>query len=224
MVMSQRSRSTTQVQNMAKETQESWKGNKSDWQAEVKPTHGHNLDQRNSINNTIEPPTKKASTANIVPEGADVHTSHRTGSGREVKPVERLTYNEATATALHDDDVIPPENAIFCKETIVPYAQQGDLDPVHVMQASSDPDTMYYHEAMREPDWEEFRSAMQKEWHDQHSNGNFSIKNQWQQTTGRYHNATSSQSTICKTSKMHYAMVTSSICEQEFFRTLWKCH
>ena len=100
------------------------------------------------MNNTVKPPTKKASTANVVPEGADEHTSHRIRSVREVKPVERLTYNKATATALHDDEEIPPENAIFCKETIVPYAQQGDLDPMHVMQTSSDMDTMYYHKAI----------------------------------------------------------------------------
>ena len=32
------------------------------------------------------------------------------------------------------------------------------------------------HEAMCEPDAEKFKAAMQKEWDDQYTNGNFSIK------------------------------------------------
>jgi hypothetical protein len=42
-------------------------------------------------------------------------------------------------------------------------------------KATTDPDTMYMHEAMREPDREEFRAAMAKEVADQMNNGNFSI-------------------------------------------------
>jgi hypothetical protein len=40
------------------------------------------------------------------------------------------------------------------------------------MKATSDPDTMYFHEAMREEDKAEFLKAMQKEWDDQMGNGN----------------------------------------------------
>jgi hypothetical protein len=43
------------------------------------------------------------------------------------------------------------------------------------MKASADPDTMYHHEAMREPDRDEFKKAMQKEIDDQMENGNFEI-------------------------------------------------
>ena len=41
------------------------------------------------------------------------------------------------------------------------------------MAASADPDTMYYHQAMKEPDAEEFKAAMVKEIVDQWDNGNF---------------------------------------------------
>jgi hypothetical protein len=43
------------------------------------------------------------------------------------------------------------------------------------MKASADPDTMYHHEVMRQPDREEFKKAMQKEIDDQMANGNFTI-------------------------------------------------
>ena len=35
--------------------------------------------------------------------------------------------------------------------------------PVISFKANADPDTMYYHEAMRAPDAKQFREAMQKE-------------------------------------------------------------
>ena len=47
--------------------------------------------------------------------------------------------------------------------------------PLHILKATTDPDTMYLHQAMKEPDAEEFKKAMQKEWDDQLSNGNFTI-------------------------------------------------
>ena len=47
--------------------------------------------------------------------------------------------------------------------------------PLTVFKATSDPDTMYLHQAMREPDRKEFVTAMQKEIKDQSDNGNFTI-------------------------------------------------
>ena len=44
-----------------------------------------------------------------------------------------------------------------------------------VMKATSDPDTMYMHQAMRENDRAEFIKAMEKEVTDQYKNGNFEI-------------------------------------------------
>ncbi len=50
----------------------------------------------------------------------------------------------------------------------------NDANPI-AYKASTDPDTMYMHQAMMEPDKGEFIKAMQKEVEDQMSNGNFTI-------------------------------------------------
>lgn len=66
---------------------------------------------------------------------------------------------------------------IMCLETMFPQNDeiaQSD-DPLLVYKASADPDTMYMHEAMREPDRNEFKKAMVKEVKDQMENGNFTI-------------------------------------------------
>jgi Reverse transcriptase (RNA-dependent DNA polymerase). len=74
----------------------------------------------------------------------------------------------------HDD--MSMQGEIFCLETMHPdwdaYDEPGG--PL-AMKASADPDTMYHHEAMREPDRDEFKKAMQKEIDDQMENGNFEI-------------------------------------------------
>ena len=58
------------------------------------------------------------------------------------------------------------------------YAQEArieDDDNVHVLKAQCDPDTMYHHEAMKQPDKEEFKAAMTKEVKDQLNNETFEI-------------------------------------------------
>ncbi len=55
-----------------------------------------------------------------------------------------------------------------------------DEHPLMAFKATSDPDTMYLHDAMKEPDKKEFLVAMQKEVTDQAGNGNFSITH-WSQ-------------------------------------------
>ena len=49
--------------------------------------------------------------------------------------------------------------------------ESDDLHPMQAYAASADPDTMYYHEAMREPDRKQFIKAMQKEVESHTSNG-----------------------------------------------------
>jgi len=41
------------------------------------------------------------------------------------------------------------------------YLQEG-ADPF-ALAASTDPDTMYYHQAMEQPDWDKFIEGMQEE-------------------------------------------------------------
>ena len=50
-----------------------------------------------------------------------------------------------------------------------------DEDPLLAYKASADPDTMYMHQAVKEPDKDHFIAAMQKEVRDQSENGNFSV-------------------------------------------------
>ena len=50
------------------------------------------------------------------------------------------------------------------------YELQLKLDNPIVFMASTDPDTMYYHEAMNQPDWEHFKESVQKEINDRESN------------------------------------------------------
>jgi Reverse transcriptase (RNA-dependent DNA polymerase). len=73
-------------------------------------------------------------------------------------------------------DDMSSQGEIFCLETMHPdwnaYDEPGG--PL-AMKASADPDTMYHHQAMREPDKDEFKKAMQKEIDDQLENGNFEI-------------------------------------------------
>jgi len=58
------------------------------------------------------------------------------------------------------------------------FDTQGEdqlLDPLYSFKATSDPDTMYHHQAMRQPDREDFKLAMNKELQDQMANGNFTV-------------------------------------------------
>jgi len=56
---------------------------------------------------------------------------------------------------------------------------EGDQDDyphdIQIYKATSDPDTLYHHQAMKQPDADKFREAMAKEWEDQRRNGNFEI-------------------------------------------------
>ena len=58
-----------------------------------------------------------------------------------------------------------------------PKGESPDFEdnPLLVFKANSDPDTMYMHEALKEPDRAQFIKAMIKEVSDQRGNGNFLI-------------------------------------------------
>ena len=84
----------------------------------------------------------------------------------------------AESTLLTEDSQLDGENvelfsfqAMF-DECMTTYDND---DPLLVYKATSDPDTMYHHEAMKERDAKNFRDAMTKEWEDQFNNGNFTI-------------------------------------------------
>ena len=100
-------------------------------------------------------------------------TASRTRSGRLVQPAPRLI--EATtaevAEATKDTGV---EGELFCLQSMFPIESIGPAE-ILAMKATADPDTMCLHEAMKEPDREEFLKAMQKEIDDQMENGNYDI-------------------------------------------------
>jgi hypothetical protein len=57
----------------------------------------------------------------------------------------------------------------------VPTIQIDDEHPLFAYKAKTDPDTMYFHEALRQPDKKEFIKAMDKELTDQMEHGNFTV-------------------------------------------------
>ena len=96
--------------------------------------------------------------------------------GRRIKPVEHLTY-ATVAEMSQENEEIPGE--IMCYFALYPMDQEGldpkMSDPLYPYKATSDPDTMYLHEVMKEPDKKEFIKDKRKEIKDQMDNGNFSI-------------------------------------------------
>ena len=69
---------------------------------------------------------------------------------------------------------IPSE--IFCYEAMVEASDSiADIDPLLAFKTTSDLDTLYYHQAMRQPDREYFKLTMDKEIKDQMNNGNFTV-------------------------------------------------
>ena len=73
------------------------------------------------------------------------------------------------------DDI---QGEIFCYQALFPFDDQEVIEAeqsILACKATSDPDTMYLHEAMKEPDKADFLKAMMKEVEDQVGNGNFSI-------------------------------------------------
>jgi hypothetical protein len=55
------------------------------------------------------------------------------------------------------------------------YQAEGMEDPIAFAASKSDPDTMYYHQAMKQPDAKQFRAAMQKEIDDHVKNGHWEM-------------------------------------------------
>ena len=110
----------------------------------------------------------------IEPGQTNPGTKQDPNTSQESQPVE--TIIKAMTAELSQVTVNDIEGEIFCFEALFPnYAGKPELDPLQVFKATSDPDTMYMHEAMEQPDKAEFRKAMRKEWDDQINNGNFSI-------------------------------------------------
>ena len=79
---------------------------------------------------------------------------------------------EMSASTSHD-----VEGEIFCLSAMFPKGELPDLEdnPLLAFKENAEPDTMYMHEALEEPDRAQFIKAMLKEVSDPKGNGNFSI-------------------------------------------------
>jgi hypothetical protein len=109
----------------------------------------------------------------VIPEPPIEDNNDQTRSRRQRKPVNRLIEAMlAETSALTVNNI---EGEIFCLQALYPEHAMMEEDPFFVYKATADPDTMYMHEALKQPDRAEFIKAMQKEWNDQYNNGNFSI-------------------------------------------------
>jgi hypothetical protein len=86
-------------------------------------------------------------------QGMEMTEGRRTSSRLKDKP--RVDYNERSLASRPRED----EEVTFMTIS----EESKELKEVFALAASKDPDTMYYHEAMREPDREEFKGAMKKE-------------------------------------------------------------
>ena len=98
--------------------------------------------------------------------------------GRKIRPVQRL-INAMIAEIERDtleDNVDHVQGEIFCHSVMSPKDDTAlEHHPLVSYKATSDPDTMYLHQAMKEPDREQFLKAMEKETQDQLNNGNFTV-------------------------------------------------
>ena len=106
-----------------------------------------------------------------------------TTSGRGNMPSSQVQTSQPniieamTSEMIYNTSENDVEGELFCLEALFPKGVDtiNELDPLLAFKATADPDTMYMHEAMREPDRDEFLKAMKKEVDDQMDNGNFTI-------------------------------------------------
>jgi hypothetical protein len=100
---------------------------------------------------------------------------------KEPEPVEPLI--EAMMAEIRVQTAKEGEGEIFCLEAMYPFREDNE-HPLIAFKATSDPDTMYLHEAMKEPDKKEFIDAMHKEVKDQSDHDNFVIMHKSRVPTG----------------------------------------
>jgi hypothetical protein len=99
-------------------------------------------------------------------------------SGRISRPAKRLIQVMMAEIKLNTQGSEQVEGKIFSLQTMFPEVGITDKDPLLAYKATSDRDTIYLHEAMKEPDKADFIKAVQKEVQDQMDNGNYSILHQ----------------------------------------------
>ena len=127
------------------------------------PTNDSHLVNNNDLLSPEEPGYLEASTNDAANMYLEASTNNAANTQQNsVSPVQKLIQTMMAELSQVTAENI--EGEIYCLEAISPnYAGQPELDPLQIYKATSDPDTMYMHEAMKEPDAGEFKKAMQKE-------------------------------------------------------------
>ncbi|KAI2497426.1 hypothetical protein MHU86_17084 [Fragilaria crotonensis] len=104
----------------------------------------------------------------------DANRIQKTRFGRTIKPPQK--YLAAMCTEISDATRNDVEGEIFCYVAMFPDDDRWAYrNPLMAYKAVSDPDTLYYHQAMKEEDRAMFKESMTKEVTDQFNNGNFTI-------------------------------------------------
>jgi hypothetical protein len=93
-------------------------------------------------------------------DGSDNPDIYVTRSGRKSKPPESLQYDVQS-----------------CLLSLNDHEDQESWSEQHLLafKASTDPVTMYHHQAMKQPDREKFKEAMQKECEAHYKEGNYKL-------------------------------------------------
>jgi hypothetical protein len=96
----------------------------------------------------------------LINELDDNQNIYVTRSGRKSKPPERLQYDVQS-----------------CLMTLNDHEDHESWSEQHLLafKASTDPDTMYHHQAMKQPEREKFKEAMQKECEAHYKEGNYKL-------------------------------------------------
>ena len=91
----------------------------------------------------------------------------------------QITDHSTLQTAALSAEIVATTQNGITGEVLAYLASASQYDELHspllALKASTDPDTMYHHEAMRQPDAPKFIEAMNKELTDQTDNGNFEV-------------------------------------------------
>jgi hypothetical protein len=99
-----------------------------------------------------------AAPVEIGPDGTPLRRSKRS------KKVFQLMKEDIWAFATWQDAMEALHQSFVAYESlVVPQDESAPEDPIAAFSTSADPDTMYYHEAMKEPDKAQFLEAMVKE-------------------------------------------------------------
>ncbi len=157
----------------------------SKWQEKCGFTNGDNSsdnDQREELGHL--PPNIPREMGNAIetnPEHHDNNTNNDTQQTNLPITAEDQQSRTPTTTTRSGRQVHPPrryDDFVTFETTIEDNVQQNQQErdqTIHAMAASSDPDVLYLHEAMQQPDRPQFLIAMKKEIQSQTDNGNWII-------------------------------------------------